>query len=91
MWLIWLNAWLNKPPTRDPDASTLNVEASARPPAVHRSGLDPAAVGRAAVSAQHPQIHYQYRIEMPPGEIGRRQLQRAWSPAGYFQPVEILR
>ena len=46
-------------------------------------------LGVAAVSAQNRELHYQYRIEMPPGEIGRRQLERGGPLPGYFQPVEI--
>lgn len=35
-----------------------------------------------------PPVHLLYRGDMPPGEIGRLQLQRA-GRAGYYQPVEV--
>lgn len=36
-----------------------------------------------------PPVHYQYNADMPPGEIGKRQLTRGGPLAGYFQPVEV--
>lgn len=39
--------------------------------------------------AQVPQIHSQHAGAMPPGAIGRLQLERGGPLAGYYQPVEI--
>ena len=36
-----------------------------------------------------PPVHYQNRADMPPGEVGQRQLLRGGPLAGYFQPVEV--
>ena len=36
-----------------------------------------------------PPVHYQHRADMPPGEVGQRQLLRGGPLAGYFQPVEV--
>ena len=38
---------------------------------------------------QSPNIHYRHSGEMPPGAIGRAQLQRGGPLPGYFQPVAI--
>lgn len=38
---------------------------------------------------QTPDVHYRHRGDMPPGAIGRWQLQRGGPLPGYFQPVEI--
>ncbi len=47
-------------------------------------------LGTAAVLlAQEPPVHYLHQGVMPPGAIGRRQLQRGGPLPGYFQPVEI--
>jgi hypothetical protein len=42
----------------------------------------------AVVSAQGP-VHYLNRADMPPGQIGRAQLERGGPLAGYFQPVDV--
>ena len=42
-----------------------------------------------SVASAQPPVHYQHRADMPPGAIGRRQLERGGPLAGYFQPVEI--
>jgi hypothetical protein len=44
-------------------------------------------LGGAAVA--QPPVHYQHRADMPPGEVGQRQLMRGGPLAGYFQPVEV--
>lgn len=36
-----------------------------------------------------PPVHYRYHSPMPPGAIGREQLERGGPLPGYFQPVEI--
>ena len=36
-----------------------------------------------------PKVHYRHSGDMPPGAIGRWQLQRGGPLPGYFQPVEI--
>lgn len=41
------------------------------------------------VKGQTPDVHYRHRGDMPPGAIGRWQLQRGGPLPGYFQPVEI--
>jgi hypothetical protein len=40
------------------------------------------------VQAQAP-WHYLHKADLPPGEIGQRQLMRGGPLAGYFQPVEV--
>lgn len=40
-------------------------------------------------NAQLPDVHYQHRADMPPGAIGRAQLQRGGPLSGYFQPVRV--
>lgn len=48
------------------------------------------AVGWAdCLQGQTPPVHYQHAGIMPPGAIGRAQLQRGGPLPGYFQPVEI--
>lgn len=42
-----------------------------------------------ALAAQEPPLHYQHGAEMPPGVIGKKQLERGGPLAGYYQPVEI--
>ncbi len=44
---------------------------------------------RASLDAQTTDVHYRYRADMPPGAIGRLQLQRGGPLRGYFQPVRI--
>ncbi len=44
---------------------------------------------RASLDAQTTDVHYRYRADMPPGAIGRLQLQRGGPLRGYFQPVQI--
>ena len=39
--------------------------------------------------AQEPGVHYMHRGVMPPGAIGKRQLQRGGPLPGFFQPAEI--
>ena len=47
-------------------------------------------LGAAAVLlAQEPGVHYLHQGVMPPGAIGRGQLQRGGPLPGFFQPVEI--
>src|SRR5262245_706913 len=36
-----------------------------------------------------PPVHYLHRADLPPGEVGQRQLMRGGPLAGYFQPVEV--
>lgn len=43
----------------------------------------------ASAVAQDPPVHFQNAGAMPPGAIGRLQLQRGGPLSGYFQPVEI--
>lgn len=43
----------------------------------------------ARLAAQSPPVHYEHAGIMPPGAIGRAQLQRGGPLPGYFQPVEI--
>ena len=38
---------------------------------------------------QVPNAHYRYHGDMPPGAIGRRQLQRGGPLPGFFQPIEV--
>jgi len=42
------------------------------------------------VCLAQPMAHYQNWADLPPGEIGRRQLERGGPLRGYFQPVEML-
>ncbi len=42
-----------------------------------------------ALLAQEPGVHYLHQGAMPPGAIGRGQLQRGGPLPGFFQPVEI--
>ncbi|MFP6666044.1 MAG: hypothetical protein VB876_01950 [Pirellulales bacterium] len=42
-----------------------------------------------SVMAQQPRMHYRHSSNLPPGAIGRAQLQRGGPLHGYFQPVEI--
>src|SRR6186997_1756178 len=44
----------------------------------------------AGAALAQPPIHYLHRADMPPGEIGQRQLMRGGPLAGYFQPVEVI-
>lgn len=37
----------------------------------------------------NPPVHYQHGSDMPPGMVGRQQLERGGPLRGYFQPVEI--
>jgi hypothetical protein len=47
-------------------------------------------LGSASLSAaQDPPLHFQHPVGLPPGAIGRQQLQRGGPLAGYFQPVTI--
>ena len=41
------------------------------------------------VALAQPPVHYLHRADMPPGEVGQRQLMRGGPLAGYFQPVEV--
>ncbi len=41
------------------------------------------------LAAQGPPVHYWHQGAMPPGAIGRLQLQRGGPLPGFFQPVEI--
>jgi len=50
--------------------------------------LGPAAPSSAQV-ARRSAVHYRQHGNMPPGAIGRQQLQRGGPLRGYFQPVEI--
>lgn len=43
----------------------------------------------ASATAQRPSVHYRHSGDMPPGAIGRAQLQRGGPLPGYFQPVQI--
>jgi hypothetical protein len=43
-----------------------------------------------SVMAQQPKMHYRHSGDLPPGAIGRAQLQRGGPLRGYFQPVEIV-
>jgi hypothetical protein len=42
------------------------------------------------VALAQPPVHYLHRADMPPGEVGQRQLMRGGPLAGYFQPVEVI-
>ncbi|NIL97076.1 MAG: hypothetical protein GTO53_05985 [Planctomycetales bacterium] len=42
-----------------------------------------------SLDAEVPQRHYRHSGDMPPGAIGRSQLQRGGPLPGYFQPVQI--
>lgn len=42
-----------------------------------------------AAALAQPPVHYRHAGDAPPGEIGRRQLERGGPLAGYFQPVEL--
>jgi len=42
-----------------------------------------------SLDAQAPKRHYRHSGNMPPGAIGRSQLQRGGPLPGYFQPVQI--
>jgi hypothetical protein len=42
------------------------------------------------VALAQPPVHYLHRADMPPGEVGQRQLLRGGPLAGYFQPVEVI-
>ena len=44
----------------------------------------------ASLPAQTTGFHYQHRADMPPGAIGRLQLERGGPLHGYYQPVEIV-
>ncbi len=44
----------------------------------------------ANLPAAPPDVHYEHAGIMPPGAIGRQQLQRGGPIAGFFQPVEIV-
>ncbi len=44
----------------------------------------------AASASAQPPVHYPHAGDAPPGEIGRRQLERGGPRAGYFQPVELI-
>ncbi len=46
-------------------------------------------VAAAPTTAQRPPVHYRHSGDMPPGAIGRAQLQRGGPLPGYFQPVQI--
>jgi hypothetical protein len=39
--------------------------------------------------AQYPPIHYFHSSDLPPGTVGRGQLERGGPLRGYFQPVEV--
>lgn len=41
------------------------------------------------VWAQYPPVHYFHSADLPPGTVGRGQLQRGGPLRGYFQPVEV--
>jgi hypothetical protein len=43
----------------------------------------------AGLFAQQPPVHYLHQGVMPPGAIGRQQLERGGPLCGYYQPVEI--
>ena len=43
----------------------------------------------AGLLAQQPPVHYLHQGVMPPGAIGRQQLQRGGPLCGFYQPVEI--
>lgn len=47
-------------------------------------------VSIAGVALAQPPVHYLHRADMPPGEVGQRQLMRGGPLAGYFQPVEVI-
>jgi hypothetical protein len=46
-------------------------------------------LGSALTAAAEPPVHYHHAGVVPPGAIGRAQLQRGGPLPGYFQPVEI--
>lgn len=41
------------------------------------------------LAAQAPKIHYRHSGDLPPGAIGRSQLQRGGPLPGYFQPIQV--
>ena len=47
-------------------------------------------LGVTSAGAQQPRLHYRHSGDMPPGAIGRAQLQRGRPLPGYFQPVAIM-
>ena len=56
--------------------------------AIVASGL---AAGQSSnVSAQQENAHFENWADLPPGEVGRRQLERGGLLRGYFQPVQII-
>ncbi len=55
---------------------------------VFASGVAMAACATSA-AAQTSDVHYQNRASMPPGVVGKSQLQRGGPLAGYFQPVRL--
>ncbi|HAN99300.1 MAG TPA: hypothetical protein DCQ98_18560 [Planctomycetaceae bacterium] len=44
----------------------------------------------APVRAQTENAHFRNWADLPPGEVGRRQLERGGPLRGYFQPVEVI-
>lgn len=48
-----------------------------------------AALLPSALAAQGPPVHYFHHSNLPPGTVGRGQLERGGPLRGYFQPVEI--
>jgi len=53
-------------------------------------GLLCVVVWASAAAAQSTPLHYRNSGDMPPGAIGRAQLQRGGPLPGFFQPIEIL-
>ena len=51
--------------------------------------LAAALIAASSAAVAQPPVHYLHRANLPPGEVGQRQLMRGGPLAGYFQPVEV--